>query len=162
MTEDKNINNNFSCCFTGHRKIKKEDIYDIKLQIKNSVINLIENGIKIYYSGGALGFDTIASEIIIELKKEYKNIKLYLILPCKNQTKFWNNNDILIYNDILKKADHIKYLSEHYFDGCNLKRNRYLVDNSNFCIAYLKHKRTGTSYTVNYAIQKKLNIIYIK
>lgn len=162
MTEDKNININFSCCFTGHRKISKENLNDIKSQIKKTVIHLIKNGITMYYSGGALGFDTIASEIIIELKKEYRNIKLYLILPCKNQTKFWSNEDIIKYNDILKKADGVKYLSEYYFNGCNLKRNRYLVDNSTFCIAYLKYKRTGTSYTVNYAVQKNLNIIYIK
>lgn len=39
------------------------------------------------------------------------------------------------------------------------RRNRYLVDNSSICIAYLTKNKGGTAYTVDYA--KKLGVTVI-
>ena len=39
------------------------------------------------------------------------------------------------------------------------KRNRYLVDNSRYCIAYLNQNTGGTYYTVNYAIDNHVQVI---
>lgn len=140
-----------TCCFTGHRIIPKTEIPKIKEEIKKAVIELINDGVIYYGAGGALGFDTIAAQTILDLKEDYPQIKLILVLPCKNQTARWKQSDTEMYEYIKSQADKCVYTSELYYDGCMLKRNRHLVDNSSHCICYLAHKKGGTFYTYNYA-----------
>lgn len=148
-----------TCCFTGHRSIPKEDYSIIKERLKKEIIKLIEQGVCYFGAGGALGFDTIAAQTVLELKEVYPNIKLILVLPCKNQTYRWQEKDKEIYEDIKRKCDKYVYISEEYSSQCMLKRNRHLVDNSNFCICYLTKKQGGTAYTVKYAHEEGLYIV---
>ncbi|MBR2589802.1 MAG: DUF1273 family protein [Clostridia bacterium] len=150
-----------TCCFTGHRLIPKNEIPLIHERLKHTIIDLIKKGVIYYGSGGALGFDTLAAQTVLELKKEYPQIKLILVLPCVSQSAKWSNSDVLTYEQIKSKADKIVFTSQEYYDGCMLKRNRHLVDNSSYCICYLKHKRGGTFYTHNYAKQNNLQIFNV-
>lgn len=148
-------------CFTGHRKIPSEQINDIVQRLKNIIVELINNGYTDFYAGGALGFDTIAAQTVMELKKDYPQIKLILALPCMNQTSGWNESDKIMYECIREIADKVVYTSDSYFNGCMQKRNRYLVDNSNICVSYLTDKKGGTAYTVKYANSKNVTVINI-
>lgn len=150
-----------TCCFTGHRQISSYKKFLIKYKLKKEVEKLIIKGIKYFGTGGALGFDTIAAQVILKLKKKYKNIYLILILPCENQTIKWNKDDIEIYNKIKSKADKIVYVSKKYTSDCMMRRNRHMVDNSKHCICYFDGTSGGTKYTVDYAISKGLSIINI-
>ena len=60
-----------------------------------------------------MGFDTLAAQTVIELKKDFPQIKLILVLPCKEQTLKWSAKDIAEYERNKEKADKIKYTSEH-------------------------------------------------
>lgn len=148
-----------TCCFTGHRIIPKAEISTIKTKLKKAIIELINDGVIYFGTGGALGFDTIAAQTILDLREEYPQIKLILVLPCKNQTAKWKQSDIDMYEYIISQADKCVYTSENYYDGCMQKRNRHLIDNSSYCICYLTHKRGGTFYTYNYAKKNGLKII---
>lgn len=150
-----------TCCFTGHRYILENKKEEIKDKTKEEVIKLINKGVIYFGTGGAIGYDTIAAEIVLELKEIYSNIKLILILPCFDQTKGWKEEDIEKYCKIKKKADKVKVLSEMYYIGCMHARNRYMVDNSSYCICYCKKTSGGTFYTVNYALKNNINVIYI-
>ena len=108
-----------------------------------------------------MGFDTIAALTVLELKEEYPQIKLILVLPCENQTFGWSVDDVVTYNDIKARADKCVYTSKNYYNGCMQKRNRHLVDNSSICVCYLTQNSGGTFYTVNYAVEKKLKIYNI-
>ena len=144
-----------TACFTGHRKIASEQQRIVAERLKQTVEKLILNGYCYFGAGGALGFDTLAAECVLYLKKQYPQIKLILVLPCKTQTRGWDSEDIAIYEQIKAQADKVVYTSEEYTRGCMFKRNRHLVDNSSVCIAYLTESKGGTAYTVNYAKQKK-------
>ncbi len=150
-----------TACFSGHREIPSEDVDIIMERLNKIIVELIEQGYTGFCCGGALGFDTIAAQIILELKKTYKQIELILHLPCLTQSKGWSETDIKIYNRIKDSADKVIYTSESYTRGCMHKRNRSLVDNSNICICYLTHNSGGTYYTVNYAKKKIKGIINI-
>jgi Uncharacterized protein conserved in bacteria len=149
---------NQTCCFTGHRKIQKSEIKEIQKSLEKELIKLISQGVKYFGAGGALGFDTLAAQTVLKLKKKFPQIKLIMVLPCKGQEKYWSEKEKTEYASILKKADKIVYTSEHYHQSCMHVRNRHLVDNSNYCIAYLNQTKGGTAYTVNYAKQKGLQI----
>lgn len=150
---------NQTCCFTGHRKIPLDQLESVTQRLRDAVIASIKDGYLYFGAGGALGFDTIAAQTILELKKDYPQIKLILVLPCKTQTRGWRQEDIEEYNRIMKDADKVVYTSHNYYNGCMQKRNRYLVDYSSLCICYLNKTTGGTAYTVEYAKKSKLTII---
>lgn len=144
-----------ACAFTGHRTIPLLRKKELKERLEKKLVALIEDGFTTFIAGGALGFDTLAEEVVLELKKEYPLIKLRLSLPCPEQDSLWKDKDRAIYRDILKKADSIEYISQHYTDSCMLDRNRRMVDSSDLLIAFYDgRKRSGTAMTVNYATKK--------
>lgn len=146
-------------CFTGHRKIPPEQLDVIARRLRNTLLELIENGYRYFGAGGALGFDTLAAQTVLELKAQYEDVKLILVLPCLSQTRGWSARDVEIYNDIKSKADKVVYTSQEYTKGCMHKRNRHLVDNSSVCICYLTESTGGTAYTVAYAQKNLLQVI---
>lgn len=148
-----------TCCFTGHRQIPLEYLPALSKKLRDTLICYIEQGYRFFGAGGALGFDTIAAQMVLELKKQYPDIKLILVLPCRDQADRWSSQDIEEYERIKTRADKVVYTSERYFNGCMQKRTRHLVDYSSLCICYLNKMTGGTAYTVNYAAKNKLTII---
>ena len=125
------------------------------------MIEAIEQGYRYFGCGGALGFDTLAAQTVLRLQKIYPEIRLILVLPCRDQTRGWKQADVAEYDRIMKVADKVTYTSEQYYSGCMHKRNRHLVDNSSLCICYLTEQSGGTAYTVNYARSQGLKIINV-
>lgn len=152
---------NKTCCFSGNRYIPSDDYYRIKQQLTVTIKKLIQEDIIYFGTGGAIGFDTIAAKTIIELRNEFPNIKLILVLPCKNQAKHWNTKNKTDYDNILKLANKVVYISQDYTNDCMLKRNRHLVDNSSCCVYYNSQNGAGTSYTIQYAKSKGLKLFQI-
>ena len=150
-----------TACFTGHRTIPFLKKRKIKKRTKQILIEAIEQGYRYFGAGGALGFDTLAAQTVLELKSEYPEIKLILVLPCENQTRGWEQADIEEYEQIKAAADKVVYTSKAYYSGCMHKRNRHLVDNSSLCICYLTEQSGGTAYSVNYARSQGLKIINV-
>lgn len=148
-----------TCCFTGHRKVPPAERQQISDRLEQTVIELIQSGVCYFGAGGALGFDTMAAQTILKLQKDYPQIKLILVLPCKTQTRGWREKDVEIYESIKKAANKVTYTSEEYTRDCMLKRNRHLVDNSSVCVAYLTEATGGTAYTVDYARKRGIRVI---
>lgn len=147
-----------TACFTGHREISSLQTFSIRKKLKKTLQELIKEGYCYFGAGGALGFDTIAAQIVLDLRKKYPYIRLILVLPCVTQADRWNKNDREIYEYIKEQADKVVYISNQYTNGCMHKRNRHLVDNSSVCICYLTKRTGGTAYTVNYALNKGLRV----
>ncbi len=148
-----------TACFTGHRKIPFIQIHTIKENLKKVIVSLIEQGYCFFGTGGALGFDTMAAQTILDLKQDYPQIKLILVLPCPSQANYWREKDKIIYKEIKARADKVVYIAKEYTRDCMFTRNRHLVDNSNVCICYLTERSGGTAYTVEYALKKGLRTI---
>lgn len=125
------------------------------------MIEAIEQGYRYFGCGVALGFDTLAAQTVLRLRETYPEIRLILVLPCRDQTRGWKQDDVAEYERIMKAADKVTYTSEQYYSGCMHKRNRHLVDCSSLCICYLTEQSGGTAYTVNYAQPQGLKIINI-
>lgn len=145
-------------CFTGHRKIPPEKLKVISRRLKATLIQLIKNGYLYFGAGGALGFDTLAAQTVLDLKQQFPQIKLILVLPCLTQANSWSERDKEMYEYIKGQADKVVYTSQEYTRGCMHKRNRHLVDNSVVCVCYLTEDTGGTAYTVKYASEKGLLI----
>lgn len=147
-----------TACFTGHRTIPFLQRRKIEKRTEEALIEAIKQGYRFFGAGGAFGFDTLAAQTVLRLRKTYPQIKLILVLPCLSQTRGWRPEDIAEYERIKAAADKVVYTSQEYTRDCMFKRNRHLVDNSSLCIAYLTENTGGTAYTVDYARSKGLII----
>ena len=152
---------NYACCFSGHRNIPSKQRTAIRNQLHTTVEQCIQNGYRFFYTGGALGFDTMAAQVVLEHKKQFPYIRLILMLPCRTQADGWKKIDVDEYERIKSLADEVIYTAEEYKKGCMHKRNRFLVDNSSMCICYLTKAVGGTAYTVQYAERKGVCIVNI-
>ncbi len=146
-------------CFTGHRQIAYADAVKLPGLLEQVLPELIERGAVTFRTGGAIGFDTVAALKVLELKERYPHIRLELILPCRNQTEFWEEAAVRTYRYILEHADSVRFLFDTYFDGCMLERDRRLVEGSDVCVAYCKRSRGGTAYTFTHALRAGLEVV---
>ena len=147
-----------TCAFTGHRNLNYPD-YDPEL-LDRVVLNLIKNGTKRFLCGMATGFDMNAAQCVIKYKKQY-GVKLIACIPCTEQAERFSAKDKALYGRIINECDEVEVLSDNYYDGCMLSRNRYMVDNCDVLVSFLRHRRGGTYYTVNYAQASDKKIIEI-
>ena len=57
-----------TCCFSGHRRIANGDLFIVKQKLMEAITSAIEDGYIYFGAGGALGFDTLAAQTVLELK----------------------------------------------------------------------------------------------
>ncbi|MBE6702964.1 MAG: DUF1273 domain-containing protein [Ruminococcaceae bacterium] len=147
------------CCFTGHRTVPPETAPTLIKVLDAQLEQLAANGFTEFRAGGARGFDTLAALRVLALRERHPQCRLTLVLPCRDQTKFWKAGERSLFEDILQKADEARYIEERYTTSCMYARNRALVDGSDLCIAYLTENRGGTLYTCAYALKKKVALL---
>lgn len=145
--------------FTGHRAIEYNDALRLPALLEATILDLRERGAKVFRTGGAMGFDTVAALKVLDLKEKHHDIELELILPCRNQTEKWDAASRRTYDYILENSTRHRFLFDTYIDGCMLTRDRKLIDGADACVAYCSKSRGGTAYTYSYALKQGLEII---
>lgn len=149
-----------TCCFTGHRKLFQSE-ENLQKELENSIISLINAGFVTFESGGALGFDTLAAQTVLKLKKLFPHIRLSLVLPCRDQARFWSKSQQETLQDLIENADETVYTADYYHKGCMYRRNRFLVDSASCVLAYLETEKGGTKYTVDYAKKSGVDVLFL-
>jgi len=154
------------CCFTGHRRLPfpQNSYQETRLLalLRNYVIALIEQKkVDYFITGGALRTDTIAAEMVLELKQMYPHISLEIAIPCADQDARWPKADKVRYRRLLKLCDYLIPLQGFYSPGCMDRRNRYMVDQSSYVLAVWTGAAGGTANTVRYALEKGKRILAI-
>ncbi|NLO85580.1 MAG: DUF1273 domain-containing protein [Clostridiales bacterium] len=126
------------------------------------VSTLIKEGITTFYAGMALGVNTWAAELVLELRKQNPELKLIAALPCKTQADRWLPTQRNRYFNLLPRCDDVIYISRQYTPTCMLDRNRYMVDHSQHLIAvYDGQYKGGTAFTIRYARQNRRDVFII-
>ena len=148
-----------TACFTGHRTIPPQQLEDLAQRLRAAVEDAIGRGYRYFGAGGALGFDTLAAQTVLELKKDHPHIRLILVLPCLSQAERWSREQQQTYEAIKAQADKGVYTSQGYHRGCMHVRNRHLVDHSSLCISYRTQPTGGTAYTGDYATAQGLEVV---
>lgn len=154
-------------CVTGHRpkKMYGYDLSDVRWEnLKNKFKELLKNNsCDVAISGMALGVDTIFALAVLELKAEGFDIKLHCAIPCKNQSCKWAKESVILYNDILSKADEVKMVSTGAYNSYVMqKRNEYMVDLADKVIAVWDGSDSGTANCVYYAMKQHKEVIRIE
>ena len=159
-----------ACFFTGHREIVGHGTQDaetfqeaLREWLGLQVEATIYQGFSTFLCGGARGFDLLAAAAVLQAKQLYHpNLRLILLLPCREQTRGWNERDLSLHLAVLERAE-AYYLQEDYDRSCMHRRNRLLVDLSAAGIAYYdpERERSGTGMTVRYARKCGLPMLFM-
>jgi uncharacterized phage-like protein YoqJ len=143
--------------FTGHRHLDIREQRMLVPTLDRIIEDMIAHGAVCFRTGGALGFDTLAADAVLLYREKAPKIRLELILPHPAQAEAWGADDRQRYEEILQKADCIRYVSPFYYDGVLQARNRALLEGADACIAYLRTSHGGgAAYTSQLALRQGL------
>lgn len=156
---ENSVQSPLTVCFTGHRVMARQAALQLPTLLDKTIRSLYERGARTFRAGGAQGFDTVAALKVLELRDELPDIRLELILPCRDQTRGWDAASIRTYHYILAHADASRFLFDTYVEGCMLERDRHLVAGSDICVAFCTRNHGGTAYTFAHALRAGLEVI---
>ena len=151
-----------TACLTGHRIIPPGEEEKIMIRARNIILKLIrEKNVRYFGVGGAVGFDMLASEYLLRLKAHTEHqIRIISVLPYPDWRETDDWTDALRRREewILRGSDKIVYVRQQYEKNVFLLRDRKLVDGSAYCVSYCNRPRTGTAYTVKYAMEHGVKV----
>jgi len=165
---------NTVCTITGHRparfKFKYNEHYKLCIKIKKVLRQYIESyyaqGVRKFWTGGSIGVDTWASEIILQMKKEpeFYDIELYVAIPFPGFDAKFDAKQKARLKNILADCTESIVVSDAYSRDAYRRRNYYMVDQSDCVLAVYDNDRSlrsGTGMTVHYAQKKGLTVVLI-
>lgn len=148
-----------SVAFSGHRIIPSGKRTEIESKLAVQIKRCYESGIRDFYCGMALGFDMMAAEAVLSLRNELPGIRLIAAVPYKGQADKWRGQEQKRYEKLLSVADKVILLASGYYKGCLLRRNDYMLANSDGVIAYFDGTpKGGTYYTCRKALQTGMKV----
>ena len=140
-----------NCSFTGHRSIPYYHEQKLSALLDRAIAYAYEEGCRNFYTGGAIGFDTMAARKLINFRISHRDVRIIVAVPCKDQDAKWSYSQKDNYAFILSNADEIVFVSDEYTKDCMRKRNEYLADVCDILIAYSGRSSSGSAQTVRMA-----------
>ncbi len=121
----------------------------------------LENGITTYLSGVAVGYDTLAAMVVLELRRKYPSISLIAVIPFEGQDAKFTPEQRQQYNETIKQANHSITISPNgYSNEAYHQRNDFLIANSIKMYGYHNGKpRSGTGSTMRKAGERGVEVI---
>ena len=148
------------CCFSGHRPEKlNESEESVKLWLSEQIDQAIAAGYTTFISGCAMGVDIWAGQLVLQKKETNPVLHLIAATPWPGFSNRWSIDWQQQYSNLLKDADWIVPVCNHYHKGAFQQRNEWMVDHSNRVIAYYNGAPGGTKNTIDYASGKGIEVV---
>lgn len=135
----------------------------IKKVLEKRIIGYIETGLEWVLISGQLGVELWCAEVVLDLKKQYPQLKLAVLTPFYNQEERWNDLRKEQYRLVLNKADYVESITKRpYENPSQLKlKNQFLVEKSDgILVIYDEEKHGSPSYYLTYAKVRSDNSNY--
>lgn len=139
------------CGFCGHSDAPES----LRIELKGTITNLIrENNVHVFYVGNHGGFDRMVLGVLQELQVSFPVMRYYVVLAYHPQLAPPVPNDVpTIFPEDLETVPKRAAIP---------RRNRWLVDHSDYLISYVTRNVGGAAQTLAYAERKKVRIIRLK
>lgn len=154
-----------TCCFIGHRKIVHSQ--ELLERLSTVITELVESGISIFLFGSRSKFNDLCHDIVSRLREKYPYIRRiyvraeYPIISKDYEMYLLESYEETFFPTELSRAGKSVYV----------ERNMYMIDNSTVCVMYYREdisyskdclmKKSGTKLALDYATQKKKNILRV-
>lgn len=146
---------NKTLAVTGHRILP--DDFNVTA-LYEALEALVKEGYDAFLCGMAEGFDMLCLECLISLRQRYR-IVTEACIPFPEQNKRMSAPWKMKYDALLQNCDRKTVLSQNYFSGVFLLRDRYMVDHCDALFAFCEKEKGGAYYTVGYARSKNIPVI---
>lgn len=138
--------------FVGHSRMSPST--RLTRQVDAAIQNLICKGCKRFYNGGYGVFDLLCAERLSEIKKSYPDVESILVQPYPS--RYVNKAVLRLYDQTLYPG----------LEDCPQKfaiiyRNRWMVEQSDAAVAYVRRDWGGAARTLEYARRKGLLILQV-
>lgn len=149
----------YRCCFTGHRPEKLSwPEKEVIAWLEAEILKAINDGFVTFVSGMARGVDIWAAEIVLRLRDEGQPIHLICASLFEGFERSWSEDWKSRYNEVMRRADLVKFVCKGYSRACFQIRNEWMVDHSSRVIAVYNGEPGGTLNTIRYARQSGIPI----
>ncbi len=148
----------FTCCFTGHRNLPMGQEEEIWRRVCACLEPLLEEGVRYFGVGGALGFDTLVAEKLLALRESRPEIRIILVQPFLGYQSRWKPAQQARAAAVEARVDKVVVCCQTPGREAFLARDRHLVDGSSCCIAWCARTTGGTAYTLRYAQKQGLRV----
>ena len=148
----------YTCCFTGHRNLPAAQEEEIWQRVYVYLEPLLEEGVRYFGVGGALGFDTLVAEKLLALRESHPQIRIILVQPFLGYQSRWTSAQQARATAVESMVDKVVVCCETPSREAFLARDRHLVDDSSCCIAWCTRTTGGTAYTLRYAQKQGLRV----
>lgn len=157
-------------CFSGPRPSKlpyggdknAPAILEIGRRLEDAVRAAVLDGKTAFLNGCMAGFDVMAGETVLRLKKEYPQIQCITVAPFRvgyfnnrNWDAEWKQRALALY----RASDLAFPLYETYHKRVYYERNDFLVAHAGGLICYNTGTGGGTAYTCRAAKEKRMRIV---
>ena len=93
------------------------EVYYLKQFIRHKLINYLDEGLEWVLIQGQMGIELWTAQVVIELKAQYPELKLAIITPFEGHTQRWNEQNQLVYNQLVAKADYVDSIYHSQYKG---------------------------------------------
>lgn len=141
-----------SCFFIGHREASSEVLPALREAVE---YHIVEYGVTEFTVGNYGGFDRMAAKAVIEAKTRHPQITLTLLLPyhpAERSIDLPPGFDGSFYPPNMEKVPRRFAIS---------KANRYMVDYTDYLIAYAWHPASNARNLMDYAMRNNIAVINI-
>lgn len=136
------------CSAFGHREIYQNIDCNLDAAIEELIVS---KGVNTFITGGMGDFDELFSSSVRRAQKINLDIKLILVKPYLsaeiNKHKSYYKN---LYNSIIIPEE----LCDVHYKSAIAKRNKWMIDNSNYVITYVCRNFGGAYSAMRYAQEK--------
>ena len=151
------------CCFTGHRPEKlNTSEKEVRAALRKQIDQAVHDGFTVFITGMARGVDLWAAEIVMDLRKRNKEIRLICAIPHDGFEARWSPSWQELYRYVLAEADLTRVISKGYHTGVYQVRNEWMVNHSTRVIAVFNGQPSGTKNTIDYAYRQGVPVVLIE
>lgn len=151
------------CCFTGHRPEKlNTSEKEVKAALRKQIDQAVHDGFTVFITGMARGVDLWAAEIVLDLRKRNKEIRLICAIPHDGFEARWSPSWQELYRYVLAEADLTRVISKGYHTGVYQVRNEWMVNHSTRVIAVFNGQPSGIKNTIDYAYRQGVPVVLIE
>lgn len=139
-----------SCFFIGHREASSEVLPALREAVER---HIVDYGVTEFVVGNYGGFDRMAAKAVIEAKTRHPQITLTMLLPyhpAERPIDLPPGFDNSFYPPDMEKVPRRFAIS---------KANRYMIDHSDYLIAYAWHPASNARNLVEYAQRKQSDYV---
>ena len=135
---------------------------EVKAAMRKQIDQAVHDGFTVFITGMARGVDLWAAEIVLDLRKRNKEIRLICAIPHEGFEARWSPSWQELYRYVLAEADLTRVISKGYRTGVYQVRNEWMVNHSARVIAVFNGQPSGTKNTIDYAYRQVVPVVLIE